>query len=93
MLSRNVLFLPSLGAYATSLYNDSNTIGQITIDNGYYYAQSRANGPLSRYDNAFVSKQTVCVSVPDTAPFQLNFLRMDREWPKINAGIPTKAQL
>lgn len=44
----------------------------------YYKPRSRAAGILGRYDNAYVSKQTVIVTVPDTAPFQLHFLRMDR---------------
>lgn len=48
------------------------------INDNYYKPRSRAAGMLGRYDNAYVTKQTVTVTVPDIAPFQLHFLRMDR---------------
>ncbi len=48
------------------------------ITNNYYKPRSRAAGVLGRYDNAYVFKQTIVVTIPDSAPFQLYFVRLDK---------------
>jgi len=48
------------------------------IADNYYKPRSRAAGVLGRYDNAWVAKHTVIVTIPDQAPFQLHFVRMDK---------------
>lgn len=48
------------------------------ITDNYYKPRSKAAGVLGRYDNAYVSQQTIVVTIPESAPFQLYFVRIDK---------------